>query len=57
MLGNWALQYGAARRPSAITGAVMLSEVLLGAAELQPRTLACGALIVLAALWATLQKR
>ena len=65
MLGNWALQYGAARLPSAITGVVMLSEglfasvssVLLGAAQLQPRTLAGGALIVLAALWATLQRR
>jgi len=65
MLGNWALQYGAARLPTAITGVVMLSEVLfasvssvlLGAAQLQPRTLAGGALIVLAALWATLQRR
>ena len=46
MLGNWALQYGAARLPTAITGVVMLSEVLfasvssvlLGAAQLQPRT-------------------
>lgn len=65
MLGNWALQYGAARLPTAITGVVMLSEVLfasvssvlLGAAQLQPRTVAGGALIVLAALWATLQRR
>jgi len=65
MLGNWALQYGAARLPTAITGVVMLSEVLfasvssvlLGAAELHARTLVGGALIVLAALWATLQRR
>ncbi|MBS0390632.1 MAG: DMT family transporter [Proteobacteria bacterium] len=65
MFGNWALQYGAARLPTAITGVVMLSEVLfasvssvlLGAAELHARTVAGGALIVLAALWATLQRR
>lgn len=65
MLGNWALQYGAARLPTAITGVVMLSEVLfaslssvlLGAAELHARTLAGGALIVLAALWASLENR
>ncbi len=65
MLGNWALQYGAARLPAAITGVVMLSEVLfasvssvlLGAAELHARTLMGGALIVLAALWATLERR
>ena len=62
LLGNYALQYGAARLAAGTTALVMLSEVLfasasswwLGAAVLAPRTLAGGALIVLAALLATL---
>ena len=65
LLGNYALQYGAARLAAGTTALVMLSEVLfasvsswwLGAAELAPRTLAGGALIVLAALLATLPAR
>ena len=62
LLGNYALQYGAARLAAGTTALVMLSEVLfasvsswwLDAAELAPRTLAGGALILLAALLATL---
>ena len=65
LLGNYALQYGAARLAAGTTALVMLSEVLfasasswwLDAAELAPRTLAGGALIVLAALLATLPAR
>ena len=65
LLGNYALQYGAARLAAGTTALVMLSEVLfasvsswwLTAAELAPRTLAGGALIVLAALLATLPAR
>ena len=65
LLGNYALQYGAARLAAGTTALVMLSEVLfasvsswwLAAAELAPRTLAGGALIVLAALLATLPNR
>ncbi len=65
LLGNFALQYGAARLAAGTTALVMLSEVLfasasswwLDAAELAPRTLAGGALIVLAALLATLPAR
>lgn len=60
MLANLALQYGTARLPAATTALVMLTEVvfasvssvLLGAAELQARTLVGGGLILLAALWA-----
>jgi drug/metabolite transporter (DMT)-like permease len=56
---NLALQYGAARLKAHTTALVMLSEVVfaslssvaLGAATLSPRTLAGGALIVLAAAW------
>lgn len=52
--GNWSLQFGAARLPSATTALVMLSEVLfatlsawlLDATELSARTLLGGALIV-----------
>jgi drug/metabolite transporter (DMT)-like permease len=59
LLGNTALQYGAARLSAHTTAIVMLSEVIfasassvaLGAAELAPRTWAGGALIVAAALW------
>ena len=65
LLGNYALQYGAARLAAGTTALVMLSEVLfasasswwLDAAALAPRTLAGGALIVLAALLATLPAR
>ncbi len=60
LVSNLGLQYGAARLPAATTALVMLTEVvfasvssvLLGAAELQARTLLGGALILLAALWA-----
>jgi drug/metabolite transporter (DMT)-like permease len=60
LLSNLALQYGAARLHSATTALVMLSEivfasvssVLLGAAQLQARTLWGGALILAAASWA-----
>ena len=53
MLGNWALQFGAARLAAGTTALVMLSEVmfasvssaLLGAATLTPRTVLGGALI------------
>ncbi|WP_027994853.1 EamA family transporter [Simplicispira psychrophila] len=63
--GNWALQYGAARLAASATALIMLSEVvfasasawLLDAAVLSPRTLAGGALIVLAALLASLPAR
>lgn len=55
---NLALQFGASRLPAHSTSLIMLSEVVfaslssvaLGAADLTPRTLAGGALIVLAAL-------
>ena len=65
LLSNYALQYGAARLAAGTTALVMLSEVLfasvsswwLAAAELAPRTLAGGALIVLAALLAALPAR
>ncbi|MGP1683523.1 MAG: EamA family transporter, partial [Giesbergeria sp.] len=65
VLGNLGLQYGAARLAAGITALVMLSEVLfasvssvlLGAAQLTPRMLAGGALIVLAALLALWPKR
>ena len=57
---NLGLQFGAARLPAATTSLVMLTEVvfasvssvLMGAAELQGRTLLGGTLILLAALWA-----
>ncbi|WP_298930891.1 DMT family transporter [uncultured Ramlibacter sp.] len=59
LLGNIALQYGAARLPAHTTSLVMLSEVVfasvssvaLAAAELSARTLAGGALILAAAAW------
>ena len=65
LLGNYALQYGAARLAVGTTALVMLSEVLfasvsswwLAAADLGPRTLAGGTLIVLAALLAALPAR
>lgn len=65
LLSNLALQYGAARLAAGTTALVMLTEVvfasvsswLLGAALLGPRTLAGGALIMLAALLAILPHR
>ena len=65
MVGNWALQFGAARLAAGTTALVMLSEVmfasvssaLLGAATLTPRTVLGGALILLASLLAALQFR
>jgi drug/metabolite transporter (DMT)-like permease len=62
LVGNLALQFGAARLRSATTALVMLSEVvfaslssvLLGASRLEPRTLVGGALILIAATWAAL---
>lgn len=61
LVGNMALQYGAARLRANTSSLVMLSEVVfaslsavwLGAAQLEPRTLLGGALIVLAALMAS----
>ena len=58
LLGNLALQYGAARLPAHTTALVMLSEVLfasvssviLGASQWENRTLWGGALILLAAV-------
>lgn len=65
LVANMGLQYGAARLPAGATSLILLTEVvfasvssvLLGAAELQPRTLLGGALILLAALWAALPAR
>lgn len=65
VLGNLCLQYGAARLAAGTTALVMLSEVLfasvsswlLGAAQLAPRMLAGGALIVFASLLALWPKR
>jgi drug/metabolite transporter (DMT)-like permease len=62
LLGNLALQYGAAHLRSATTALVMLSEivfasassVLMGVAQLDARTLWGGALILAAATWAAL---
>ena len=59
LAANLALQYGASRLPAHTTALVMLSEVVfaslssvaLGAAQLTPRTLAGGALILGAAAW------
>ena len=65
LAANLALQYGASRLPSHTTALVMLSEVVfaslssvaLGAAELTPRTLAGGLLIVAAAAWSAWPRR
>ena len=65
MLGNWALQFGAAHLPSGVTSVVMLSEVvfasvssvLIANEQLSARTLAGGALIMGAALLASLGRR
>jgi drug/metabolite transporter (DMT)-like permease len=62
LASNMALQYGAARLPAHVTAVVMLSEVLfasasawlLGAGEITLRVVLGGALIVAAALLATL---
>ena len=62
MLGNAALQYGAARLAAGTTAIVMLTEILfaslssaaLGAAQFTPRILLGGSLIVLAALLAAM---
>ena len=59
LVANLALQYGASRLSAHTTALVMLSEVVfaslssvaLGAAELSPRTLVGGLLIVTAAAW------
>jgi drug/metabolite transporter (DMT)-like permease len=65
LLSNLSLQYGAARLPAATTSLVMLSEIVfaslssvaLGASELTDRKLLGGALIVLAAVLATMPDR
>lgn len=65
LVGNLALQYGAARLSASATSLIMLSEVvfaslssvLLGAGELAPRTLLGGGLILLASLLAVLSFR
>lgn len=65
LLGNLALQYGAARLPAQTTALIMLSEVVfasasavaLGATDPSPATWAGGALIMLAALWSVLRGR
>jgi drug/metabolite transporter (DMT)-like permease len=62
-LGSWALQFGAARVPTATTSLIMLSEVvfasgsawLLGATSLTPRMLLGGVLIIGGALLAVLK--
>ena len=65
VLGNYTLQYGAARLAAGTTALVMLSEVvfasisaaLFASATMAPRTLLGGALIMLAALLAALPPR
>jgi drug/metabolite transporter (DMT)-like permease len=65
LAGNLALQYGASRLAAHTTALVMLSEVVfaslssvaLGAAQLAPRTLAGGALILAAAAWSAWPSR
>jgi drug/metabolite transporter (DMT)-like permease len=62
LAGNVGLQYGAARLSASATSIIMLSEilfasgssVLVGAAEVSARTLAGGALILVAAVWSAL---
>jgi len=64
LLGNWALQFGAARLAAGTTALVMLSEVvfasgssmLAGAAQPTARTLIGGALVMGAALLAALRR-
>ena len=65
LASNLSLQYGAARLPASTTALVMLSEIVfatlssvaLGASELTDRKLLGGALIVLAAVLATMPDR
>ncbi len=65
LAANFGLQYGAARLSASATSLILLTEVvfasisavLLGAAELQARTLIGGALILLAAVWAARRGR
>jgi len=65
LAANLGLQYGAARLSAHATALILLTEVvfasvssvLLGAAQLQARTLAGGALILLAALWSAARGR
>lgn len=65
LASNLSLQYGAARLPASTTALVMLSEIVfaslssvaLGASELTERKLLGGALIVLAAVLATMPDR
>ena len=65
LAANLALQYGASRLPSHTTALVMLSEVVfaslssvaLGAAQLSPRTLLGGGMIVAAAAWSVWPRR
>ncbi len=65
LLGNLALQYGAARLRASTTALVMLSEIVfasgsaiaLGAATLSGKEALGGALILLAAGWATLSEK
>jgi len=62
LIGNLALQYGAARLPANVTSVVMLTEILfaslsalaLGGGSLDAQLLAGGSLILLAALLSTL---
>ena len=64
LVGNLALQFGAARLPANVTSVVMLTEILfaslsalaLGGGSLNAQLLAGGALILLAALLSTLSK-
>ncbi|MFS2054815.1 EamA family transporter, partial [Variovorax sp. CT11-76] len=61
VIANVCLQYGAARLAASATAVIMLSEVLfasvssvaLGAATMNSRILAGGALIVAAAVWSS----
>lgn len=65
LLGNMALQYGAARLRASTTSLVMLSEIVfasassiaLGAAALGAKEAIGGTLIVLTAMWATLSEK
>ncbi|MFP5411433.1 MAG: EamA family transporter, partial [Gammaproteobacteria bacterium] len=65
LAGNVALQHAAARLPASVTALVMLSEIVfaalssvwLGGEALEPRTLAGGAMIVLAAALAAMPRR
>jgi len=65
LAGNVALQHAAARLPASVTALVMLSEIVfaalssvwLGGETMTPRTLAGGAMIVLAAALAAMPRR